>query len=210
MDFMLGVGIALVVLAGMSVAGYFILRRLFDRASDRVADHMGHILGDLAGHAANTRIGQRTSNAARSAVGGYTNLGAYAAAQGISENEARQEFVQSIERTARIMDAAVRIPGIGPVGLDSVLGLVPVAGDVISAAVAVSLVARSLKYGVPHDVIARMLGNVLFDLLLGAVPVAGDVADIWFRANTRNIAVLRKFLDEDSRNTIDVTPVRVS
>ena len=73
-----------------------------------------------------------------------------------------------------------------------------------------SLVARSLKYGVPHDVIARMLGNVLFDLLLGAVPVAGDVADIWFRANTRNIAVLRKFLDEDSRNTIDVTPVRVS
>ena len=67
------------------------------------------------------------------------------------------------------MDGAVRLPVIGPVGLDAVLGLFPVAGDVLSAGIAVSLIGRSLKYGVPHELIGRMLGNVLFDLILGSV-----------------------------------------
>ena len=143
-------------------------------------------------------------------TGGYTHLGAYAAAQGISEDQARQEFSRSIERTARLMDAAVRLPVVGPVGLDAVLGLFPVAGDVLSAAIAVSLVGRSLKYGVPHELIGRMLGNVLFDLVLGAVPVAGDLADMWFRANTRNVALLREYLDSQARDTFDAQATRVS
>ncbi len=101
----------------------------------------------------------------------------------MSEDAARQEFVESIERIALLMDGAVRLPVIGPVGLDAVLGLFPVAGDFVSGAISVFLIGKSLKYGVPHDVIARMLANVLFDVVVGAVPVAGDLADMWFRAN---------------------------
>jgi hypothetical protein len=82
-----------------------------------------------------------------------------------------------------------------------------VAGDAASAAVSVYLIAKSLKYGVPHDVIARMLANVLVDMLLGAVPVAGDIADLMFRANIRNVAILREYLDAEAQ-VIDVTPIR--
>src|SRR5688572_28359990 len=91
-----------------SIAGYFILRRLFERASHRVADDIGRVLADLSTRAAATPVGKRTGAAARAATGRFTNLGAYAAAQGISEDEARRQFSASIERTARIMYTAVR------------------------------------------------------------------------------------------------------
>jgi hypothetical protein len=54
-----------------------------------------------------------------------------------------------------------------------------------------------------------MLANVLLDFLLGAVPIVGDVADIWFKANERNVALLKEFLGDEARNTIDVTASRV-
>jgi hypothetical protein len=76
--------------------------------------------------------------------------------------------------------------------------------------VSVMLIARSLKYGIPREIIARMLANVLLDLLVGAIPIAGDLADIWFRANARNVALLREYLGDEARNTIDVTPTHVS
>ena len=207
---MLGVAVALAVVAAVGVAGYFVLRRIFERASAQMADHIGRVLAELAAKAATTRVGQQTETAARAAAGRFTHLGAYAAAEGISEEQALREFSQSIERTARIMDSAVTLPIIGPVGLDAVLGLFPVAGDTIAAAVSISLIAKSLKYGVPREIIARMLGNVLFDLLLGAFPIVGDVADMWFRSNARNVALLREYLGDEARNTIDVTPTRVT
>jgi hypothetical protein len=86
--------------------------------------------------------------------------------------------------------------------------LFPVAGDAVSASVSIALIARSIKYGLPSDVIARMLANVLVDVLVGAVPVIGDLADIWFRANVRNVQLLREYLGEQARDVIDVTPVR--
>jgi hypothetical protein len=209
-DFVLGVLVALVVVTALGVVGYVVLRRFFERASHHAADQMGRVLAELTGRAAATPVGQRTAAAARAASGRYTNMGAYAAAVGISEDAARREFAESIERVARIMDSAVRIPVIGPVGLDVVLGLFPVAGDATSAAVSVMLIARSIKYGIPRELIARMLANVLFDLVVGAIPIAGDLADMWFRANARNVALLREYLGDEARNTIDITATRVS
>lgn len=208
-DFLISLGSALLLLLVAAVAGYFILRKLFDRVSDRMADHIGRILAQLASRAATTRVGQRSETAARAAAGRFTHLGAYAAAEGLSEEEARREFSRSIERTARLMDSWVKLPIVGPVGLDAVIGLFPLVGDTVAAAVSISLIARSLKYGVPREIIARMLGNVLFDLLLGAIPGVGDVADMWFRSNARNVELLREFLGDEARNTIDVTPTRV-
>jgi hypothetical protein len=204
-EYLLGVLIGLAGLAALGIAGYFVLRRMFERIADRVADQMGATLADVSGRAAATRMGQRTTAAARTAVSRWTNWDAYARAKGQSPDAARREFADSIERLARIMDAAVRLPVVGGVGLDSLLGLFPVAGDAVSAGVSVYLIAKSLKYGVPHDVIARMLANVLVDMLLGAVPVAGDIADLMFRANVRNVAILREYLDAEAQ-VIDVTP----
>lgn len=207
-DFLLGLVVALSVVAVLAVAGYVVLRRLFERSAHRVADEIGRVLADASGLAA-TRASRRGPGAATGG-GRFTNLGAYAAAHGMSEDAARREFAESIERLARIMDGAVKIPIIGPVGLDALLGLFPIAGDATSAMVSVLLIGRSIKYGVPPEIIAKMLGNVLFDFLIGALPVAGDLADMWFRANLRNVALLREYLAEQSSNTIDVTATRVS
>jgi hypothetical protein len=205
MDFATVVAIGVAGLAVLGVAAYFLLRRLFDRIADRVADQIGVALADVSGRAAATRMGQRTTAAARTAVSRWTNWDAYARAKGQSPDAARREFADSIERVARLMDSLVNLPIVGPVGLDALLGLFPVAGDAASAAVSVYLIAKSLKYGVPHEVIARMLANVLVDMLLGAVPVAGDIADLMFRANIRNVAILREYLDSEAQ-VIDVTP----
>ena len=208
-EFLIGIAVGALILCGVAVAGYFVLRRLFERASHRVADDIGRVLADVTGRVGATPAGSRAGARARAAAGHFTHLGAYAAAEGMSEAEARREFAQSIERTARLMDGAIRVPILGPIGLDAALGLFPVAGDAVSAVVAVSLIARSLKYGIPGDIIARMLANVLVDVLMGAVPLVGDVADIWFRANTRNVQLLRDYLAADAADVIDVTASRV-
>ena len=210
MEILAGIGIGILLVAAIGVAGYFVLRRVFERAADRVADHIGGTLSDLAGRAAGPRAGRAPHTPAGVRPPRLTRLGAYARAGGMSEDVARREFIDSIERIARLMDGAVRVPVIGPVGLDAVLGLFPVAGDLISGAISVFLIGQSLRYGVPHDVIARMLANVLFDVVLGAVPVAGDLADMWFRANTRNVAILRDYLNSEATDIIDVTAERVS
>jgi len=208
-DFLMGLAVALIIVASLGVAGYFVLRRLFERSAHRVADEIGRVLADVSGRAAAARPG-RHAPGATAAGGRFTNLSAYAAAHGMSEDAARREFAESIERLARIMDGAVKIPIIGPVGLDALLGLFPVAGDATSAIVSVLLIGLRVKYGVPPELIARMLGNVLFDFLIGALPVAGDLADMWFRANLRNVALLREYFAEQSSNTIEVTATRVS
>jgi hypothetical protein len=203
-DFLSALLIVLVVLAVVAVAGYFILRRIFLSAADRVAQHTAQALGEIANSAIGTRV---SATATRVASGRITNLGAYAAANGMSEEAARLEFVRSIETLSNRMDNAVRLPIIGGVGLDAVLGLVPVAGDLTSAAVSLALIARSVRYGVPREIITKMLANVLIDFLIGEVPFIGDLADLWFKANVRNVAILKEYLGDEARNTIDVRPI---
>ena len=198
--------LVMLVLAGVGIAGYFILQRVFMHAADRMAHHIATALSEIANSAVGTRM---STTAARVVNGHLTNLGAYAAAQGMSEEAARAQFARSIEKLSNRMDNAVRLPIIGGVGLDAVLGLVPVAGDLTSAAVSISLIARSLRYGVPREIITKMLANVLVDLQIGAVPIVGDLGDMWVKANVRNVALLKEYLGDEARNTIDVTPSRV-
>jgi hypothetical protein len=199
--------VAIVIVAVIGVVGYVVLRRVFMRAADRMAHHIARALTQLANRALNQRFAAVSAAAARVATGHLTHLGAYAAAEGMSEEAARAQFTRSIERVAKVMDSAVKLPVIGGVGLDALLGLVPVAGDAASAAVSVSLIAKSVRYGIPREIITRMLANVLVDLLLGAVPIVGDLADMWFKANVRNVALLKEFLGDEAREVIDVETV---
>jgi len=82
------------------------------------------------------------------------------------------------------------------VGLDALLGVVPVAGDLLSAALGVYLVAQARELGASRWLQARMIGNLAFDALLGVVPVAGDIADVYFKAHLRNLRLLQKELGE--------------
>jgi len=96
---------------------------------------------------------------------------------------------------ARALDSAVRIPGTKiTFGLDSIVGLVPGAGDLASALMSGYIVLASARMGVPPSVVARMILNLGVDTVVGSVPLIGDLFDVGFRANIRNAALLDSHL----------------
>ena len=102
-----------------------------------------------------------------------------------------------IEAMERLLERSFRIPVINyPVGLDAAIGLVPVVGDVVTAAMGAYAVWEARNLGLPRWKLWRMAGNIAFDSLLGAVPLAGDAFDLLFRSNTRNLRIVKRHLDK--------------
>jgi len=107
------------------------------------------------------------------------------------------EDVRRVRALARALDTAIRIPGTSiRFGLDSIIGLVPGAGDVLSSILSGYIVLASARLGVPPWVVVRMILNLGVDTLVGSVPLAGDLFDVGFRANTRNAALLERHMAE--------------
>ncbi|MEO6610097.1 MAG: DUF4112 domain-containing protein [Aestuariivirga sp.] len=108
------------------------------------------------------------------------------------------ETVRTMRRLkiiARLMDNAVAIPFTNfRVGLDPLIGLLPVGGDLAGLAVSLYIVQQAYKLGAPRDVLVRMLANVAIDSGLGMVPVAGDAFDAIFKANIMNYNLLADFI----------------
>jgi hypothetical protein len=97
----------------------------------------------------------------------------------------------------RLMDSAVDVPVLRTqVGLDALLGIVPVAGDLISAAIGLFMINEARELGASRWLQAKMLRNLVVDAAVGSVPLAGDVFDIYFRAHRRNLKLLQKELGE--------------
>ncbi len=100
-----------------------------------------------------------------------------------------------LDHLATTLDSAFVIPFTGiRFGLDAILGLVPAAGDLVGAGLSGYLILEARRLGAPPAVLARMAGNVALDTVVGAVPLAGSVFDIFFKANKRNVAILREHL----------------
>ena len=98
-----------------------------------------------------------------------------------------------LQKWAHLLDSRFRIPGTSiRFGLDPLLSLIPGLGDLASPAYTVALLVQGLRQRVPRVILARMVLNALFDAFIGVVPVAGSVADIFWRANTRNLALLER------------------
>jgi hypothetical protein len=111
--------------------------------------------------------------------------------------ERKQIARDRLLRLARLMDAAIEVPALRTtVGMDAMLGLVPVVGDVVSAAIGLYSVVLARELGASGWLQARMIGNLLADAALGALPLAGDVADLYFRAHLRNLRLLQRELGE--------------
>jgi hypothetical protein len=103
---------------------------------------------------------------------------------------------------ARVMDTAVGVPGTRiRFGLDALIGLVPGAGDVVSALFAGYPVMIALRHRLPRWVLLRMLGNVLVDAMFGAIPLLGDLFDVAFKANVRNERLLLRYASRPERTT---------
>lgn len=109
---------------------------------------------------------------------------------------------QRVEVLERILERSFTIPGLNrKVGLDAIVGLVPVAGDLVAAVLGLYLVWEARNLGMSKWQLARMSANVGFDTLVGAVPVAGDLFDFLFRSNSRNLRIIRKHLDKHHPET---------
>ena len=112
---------------------------------------------------------------------------------GIDPHSVRRR-VESLEQ---LLEGLFKVPVLGRrIGLDAMLGLVPVAGDAITAAMGLYLVWEARNLGMPRWQLWRMAGNVGIDTLIGAVPVAGDLFDLLYRSNTKNLKIILKHLDK--------------
>jgi len=104
---------------------------------------------------------------------------------------------QRLETLEKLLERSFTVPGINrPVGLDAIVGLVPVVGDLVTAAMGAYLVWEARNLGMPKWKLWRMAGNIAFDTALGAVPFAGDVFDFLFRSNSRNLRIVKRHLDQ--------------
>lgn len=113
---------------------------------------------------------------------------------GTQDEALRARHLGQIERMARVMDRLVPLPFAGGVGLDAVLGLVPVVGDAISLGVSSLIIFRAAQLGVPTDLLGRLIAIQCLDLVLGAVPVVGDVIDVAFQADMRSARLIKDFV----------------
>jgi hypothetical protein len=103
--------------------------------------------------------------------------------------------VARIEAVSRLMDDLFEIPGTNVrVGLDAVIGLVPVVGDLLSQVVSSYIIWEARQLGVSRFTMSRMIANSAIDTLVGIVPFAGDAFDVAFRANRKNLALLKGHL----------------
>ncbi len=107
-----------------------------------------------------------------------------------------------VETMEKLLERSFVIPGTNyPIGLDAIVGLVPVVGDLITAGMGAYMVWEARNLGLPKWKLWRMAGNIAFDSAVGAVPLVGDAFDIAFRSNTRNLRIIRKHLDKHHPHT---------
>jgi hypothetical protein len=112
---------------------------------------------------------------------------------------------QRVEGLEKLLEGLFVIPGTNRrIGLDVILDLVPVAGDVAAAALGSYMVWEARNLGMSKGQMARMAGNVGFDFLLGLIPFVGAVPDFFFRSNSRNLKLIKRHLDRHHPETATV------
>ena len=115
----------------------------------------------------------------------------------------------SVRRRIEAMEAMLEglfvLPGTNRrVGIDSLVGLIPVVGDIATAAMGAWMVWEARNLGMSKWQLTRMAANVGFDTLVGAIPFAGDVFDFLYKSNTKNLRIIRKHLDKHHPSTVTI------
>lgn len=109
---------------------------------------------------------------------------------------------QRVEAMEVLLERSFKVPGTNiPIGLDALVGLIPVVGDLITTALGAYVVWEARNLNMPKWKIMRMGGNVAIDTVLGLVPVVGDAADFLYRSNSKNLRIIKKHLDKHHPDT---------
>ncbi len=105
------------------------------------------------------------------------------------------ESLERLRKLEQLLDRQFEIAGIR-FGLDSIIGLVPVVGDLISGALGLYLIQEAKRHGVSKFTLARMYTNWGVDVGVGALPIVGDIFDVAFKSNTKNLRLLIAHLEK--------------
>ena len=112
-----------------------------------------------------------------------------------------QSSLQSLETLARLMDAQFKIPGTEiRFGLDAVIGLIPGIGDLSTFAVSAYMVIVMARKGASGYLVARMILNIVIDAVIGSIPIIGDMFDVSFKANMKNLRLMKAHYVEGKYN----------
>ncbi|HEX8521410.1 MAG TPA: DUF4112 domain-containing protein [Tepidisphaeraceae bacterium] len=106
-------------------------------------------------------------------------------------DEVLQADIQRVRRLAKSLDSQFQIAGMR-LGWDSIIGLVPVAGDLVTAMIGLYPIIIARKHGLSKSVQTRMAANLLLDWAVGEIPLLGDAFDVFFRANLKNADLLER------------------
>ena len=107
---------------------------------------------------------------------------------------------RSLQQLAWLLDSSLPIPGTRlTVGLDALIGLFPVIGDLIGVALSSYILSQAARLGAPRSVLSRMAFNIAVEGVVGIIPFAGDVFDAAFKANQRNVQLLDAWLEQPKR-----------
>lgn len=99
-------------------------------------------------------------------------------------------------KIAWVLDEFIRIPGTSfRIGLDPILGLIPGGGEILPSIIACFLLGDARRHGLPFKLLFKMSGNIFLNAIIGAVPLAGDAFSAWFKSNSRNYAMMQRFLE---------------
>lgn len=121
----------------------------------------------------------------------------------------RLENLNHIRRLSRLMDNAIRIPGIGfRIGLDPIIGLIPGAGDIISTGFSAYIIYLAARFGLPREILQKMIFNIALEATVGSVPLVGDLFDAYYKSNIRNLALLEQHLQVAEPELNEVTPLQ--
>lgn len=102
--------------------------------------------------------------------------------------------LKKAQKLANLTDSKMHIPFLGiPVGLDFLVGLIPVVGDIIMVVISLSIVRMAKSMQVPKKLRITMLRNIAIDFILGLIPFVGDVADLFYKSNQKNVRIMEKW-----------------
>ena len=122
----------------------------------------------------------------------------YEADRSQANRRPRSELLRELEdlrRFARLLDEAFKIPIINyRVGLEPILGLIPVLGDFSGFLLSGYLIVRAARLGLPRELVVRMVVNALLDAAIGSIPVVGDIFDFFWKVNKRNLRLVERYL----------------
>lgn len=108
------------------------------------------------------------------------------------------------QKWANLLDTAIKLPVINfRIGLDSLVGLIPGAGDALMFIAGLRIVMLGKKLGMPKDLIKVMWRNSVIDFGLGFVPVIGDIADFFYKSNRKNVHIMEKWWIQNNKSSVD-------